>query len=167
MLSCLWSPEWFILCHMYAFIPSGRRPERCKHHRNETGFLINDCVKRIMYTLWSPQLESDLNILLQFPFSGAEQPRSSLKSAFSFLSRVSTWKPRPHLKQSVWIWEVGSEEGGRMCSVQQALTDSPGPRLGQEGSLVRCPSPVCSTRKKGRAVPLRSEGAWWETERKH
>ena len=39
------------------------------------------------------------------------------------------------------------------------LTDSPGPSLGQEGSVVGCPSPVYSTRKKGRAEPLRSEGA--------
>lgn len=40
------------------------------------------------------------------------------------------------------------------------LTDSPGPSLGQAGSGVGCPSPVYSTRKKGRAVPLRSDGAW-------
>ena len=42
------------------------------------------------------------------------------------------------------------------------LTDSPGPSLGQAGSVVGCPSPVYSTRKSGRVVPLRSDGAIWE-----
>ena len=43
----------------------------------------------------------------------------------------------------------------------KTLTDSPGPSLGQAGSVVECPSPVYSTRKNGRTVPLRSEGAIW------
>lgn len=47
--------------------------------------------------------------------------------------------------------------------IPEALTASPGPSLGQLGSSEECPSPVYSTRKKGRSVPLRNDGAYMRT----
>lgn len=46
--------------------------------------------------------------------------------------------------------------------IPETLTASPGPSLGQLGSSEVYPSPEYSTRKKGRSVPLRNDGAFME-----